>query len=155
MVCQAAGVCPGDEPPPIRDAAWVGIDPVTAYAVLRLRSAVFVVEQDCVYLDLDGRDLEPTARHLWIDDGSGPVAYLRVLDEGAGVHRVGRVVTAPHTRGAGLAGRLVAHVVDTRRGPLVLDAQSRLEGWYGSFGFERTGPEFVEDGIPHVPMRRS
>lgn len=154
-VCQAGEVCVGEEPHPIREATWAALEPSTAYAVLALRAAVFVVEQDCVYLDLDGRDLEPTTRHLWIETGDGPAAYLRVLAEGAGVHRIGRVVTAPRARGRGLAGRLLDRVVTAATGPLVLDAQSRLEPWYGTFGFERTGPDFIEDGIPHVPMRRS
>lgn len=124
------------------------------YALLRLRSAVFVVEQECAYLDLDGRDTEPSARHVWAaaDDGR-PRAYLRVLDDGD-ERRIGRVVTDPSARSNGLAARLVAHVLEHHRGPWVLDAQSHLTGWYARFGFTVAGDEFVEDGIAHVPMRR-
>ncbi len=85
-------------------------------------------------------------------------AYLRVLLEPSGQRRVGRVVTAPAARGRGLSGLLVAAVVAEHGGPggsvLVLDAQAHLEGWYARFGFAAAGPAFVEDGIPHVPMRR-
>ena len=88
-------------------------------------------------------------------DGLPVAAYVRVLTEPDGVRRVGRVVTARPARGRGLAALLVDDVL-ARHGheDLVLDAQSPLVGWYARFGFEPAGPEFVEDGIPHVPMRR-
>ena len=143
-------------------SAWSDLDPVTAYAVLRLRVDVFVVEQACPYPELDGRDLEPTTEHLWLPGPGGePVgAYLRVLagpaEQDAGVRRVGRVVTAASARGHGLAGLLVDDVVARHGdGVLVLDAQAHLERWYTRWGFAPSGPPFVEDGIPHVPMRRS
>ena len=123
------------------------------YDVLALRNRVFVVEQECAYQDLDGRDLEPGTRHLWIG-APAPVAYLRLLDDG-GVARIGRVLVDREHRGAGLAERLVRRALE-----LVgdqesrLDAQSYLQGWYARFGFRPAGPEFVEDGIPHVPMTR-
>ena len=66
--------------------------------------------------------------------------------------RIGRVVTAPRFRGNGLAARLVAHLSDAIDGRIVLDAQSYLVGWYEQLGFVVAGLEFVEDGIPHVPM---
>ncbi len=120
--------------------------------MLCLRAEVFVVEQDCPYQDPDGRDLEPGVHHLWTD---GPDAYLRILDEGAGVHRIGRVVTAPAARGRGLAAALMTRALElVGDGPVVLDAQAQLEGWYARFGFTTAGPAFLEDGIPHVPMRR-
>lgn len=82
-------------------------------------------------------------------------AYLRVLLEPSGERRIGRVVTAPRARGRGLSGLLVAAVVADHGGqPLVLDAQAHLERWYARHGFTAAGPPFVEDGIPHVPMRR-
>ncbi len=88
------------------------------------------------------------------------MATLRVLSEpdadgpGRAGLRIGRVVTAADRRGQGLAGALVAHVL-RRPGPFVLDAQSYLTDWYGGFGFIPTGREFLLDGIPHTPMRRS
>jgi ElaA protein len=119
---------------------------------------VFVVEQACPYPELDGRDTEPETEHRWLPgaDGAPVGAYLRVLtDAASGGRRIGRVVTAPASRGHGLAGRLVdAVLADHGGGPLVLDAQAHLEHWYARWGFTADGPEFLEDGIPHVPMRR-
>ncbi len=76
-----------------------------------------------------------------------------MLDDGDGVLRVGRVATAASARGAGVARELVVAALAATRGPVVLDAQSHLEHWYAGLGFARDGAEFVEDGIPHVPMR--
>ncbi len=117
---------------------------------------MFVVEQQCPYPELDGRDLEPSAVQLWLEDGAGEVsATLRLLREPDGTARIGRVATAATARGAGLAATLMSHALElVGDGPAVLDAQEHLEGWYGRFGFERSGPSFLEDGIPHVPMRR-
>lgn len=124
------------------------------YAVVRLRQDVFVLEQQCLYADLDGRDLEPGAVQWWAEGASGEVvATLRVLDDGGGVVRVGRVATAREARGAGVARELVLAVLAATRGPVVLDAQAHLEGWYERLGFARDGAEFLDDGIPHVPMR--
>lgn len=135
------------------------LDPRTAYDVWRLRQSVFVVEQQCPYPDLDGRDPEPGTRHVLLREAGGLVGYARVLDDGE-VWRVGRVVLDPSARGRGLADALMrAALADcTARDPgrdVVLDAQSPLAGWYAGFGFAADGPEFVEDGIPHTPMRLS
>ena len=136
-------------------AAWHQLDPGTAYALLRLRVDVFVVEQRCPYPELDGRDTEPGTRHLWLADAAGPTAYLRLLVEPGGGHRIGRVCTRTDARGRGLAAGLVAHAVGLAdAGPVDLDAQSHLQRWYERLGFAVSGPPFVEDGIPHVPMRR-
>lgn len=124
------------------------------YALMRLRQDVFVLEQECLYPDLDGRDLEPGTVQWWAEAPDGAVlATLRALDDGGGVVRVGRVATAREARGAGVARELVLAVLAATRGPVVLDAQSHLEGWYERLGFARDGAGFVEDGIPHVPMR--
>jgi ElaA protein len=112
------------------------------------------VEQDCAYLDPDGRDTEAATRHCWIAWPDGIAAYLRITAEPGGEHRIGRVVVSPRARGQGLAGELVRHAVALVPGPLVLDAQSHLTGLYARHGFVQAGEEFVEDGIPHVPMRR-
>lgn len=139
----------------VRSATFAELDVATLYAILRLRSDVFVVEQRCTYRDIDGRDTEPTTRHLWIAGGDGAVgAYVRTLDEGGDVTRIGRVVTAPELRGQGLADRLVRHAVEAAPGAVVAAVQARLTGWYGRRGFVVDGPAFVEDGIAHVPMRR-
>ena len=142
---------PGTE---VRDATIVHLDTETLYALLRLRVDVFVVEQRCPYPDLDGRDLEPSTRHVWLQDRDGrPLSYLRILDDGD-VWRIGRVATVASARGRGLAERLLARALAlTGDRPVVLDAQAPLERWYARFGFTRAGDDFVEDGIPHVPMR--
>jgi ElaA protein len=143
-------------------AAFDELDPRTAYLLWQLRERVFVVEQECAYLDLDGRDLEPTTRHVWVEDDGRPVAYLRVLEEAedtdepddAGGMRIGRVLVDAHHRGRGLAGELMKAALDVVDGrPCRLDAQSYLVGWYQGIGFEPCGEEFLDDGIPHVPMR--
>jgi ElaA protein len=155
-------VCPSPERPgtaasvagvEVHAAHVRDIDPVTLYGILRLRADVFVVEQNCVYADLDGRDLEPDARLLWLERDGAVVAALRMLADPAG-HRVGRVVTAARVRTEGLGARLIEYAVGLAGTDLVLDAQSHLERWYERFGFARNGAQFVEDGIPHVPMIR-
>lgn len=139
----------------VRVAGFVDLDPSTLYALLRLRVDVFVVEQRCPYPELDGRDDEPGARHLWLDR-DGPHGYLRILTEPDGSARIGRVCVAAGSRGSGLSGRLMSAALDLI-GPgarVVLDAQAHLVGFYRGFGFVADGPEYLEDGIPHVPMVR-
>jgi ElaA protein len=138
----------------VRVAGFAELDATTLYALLRLRCDVFVVEQQCPYPELDGRDTEPGTRHLWFTADSEIAAYLRILDDGT-AQRIGRVVTAPKARGAGLAGRLVEQALTVIGDRVsVLDAQAHLVGFYRRYGFDRNGPEYVEDGIPHVPMIR-
>jgi ElaA protein len=140
---------------PVRDAATDDLDARTLYGILALRSAVFVVEQNCVYLDPDGRDLEPTTRQLWIERDGAVLATLRLLLDGAaGPARIGRVATATSARGSGLAARLVRRAIELAGDrEVVMGAQSYLEQWYGALGFVRDGPDYDEDGIPHLPMR--
>ena len=123
--------------------------------ILRLRSDVFVVEQACIYPDVDGRDAEPSTMHHWIGRDGAVVAYLRVLVVDDRTWRIGRVVTSPSARGEGLAAHLVNAVATGIAGDVVLDAQTHLIAWYEQLGFEVAGAEFVDDGIPHVPMNRS
>lgn len=132
------------------------LDNRTLYAILQLRSDVFVVEQGCAYPDLDGRDLEPDAKHLWIrDDESGAVlAYLRVLEE-PDAARIGRVVVALDARRRGHAQTLLDRAIEViGPRPATLSAQSYATKVYENAGFVIVGDEFDEDGIPHVPMRR-
>jgi ElaA protein len=137
-----------------KSASFADLDVATLYALLKLRSDVFVVEQDCVYEDLDGRDTEPQTRHLWFERARQPLCYLRLLDDD-GVARIGRVVTARQARGEGLAGELIiAALAAVGDRPSVLNAQSHLVKFYARYGFAPNGPEYLEDGIPHLPMRR-
>jgi ElaA protein len=138
-------------------ATFADLDTTTLYALLKLRTDVFVVEQECAYPELDGRDTEPGTLHVWMrDDEAGPpLGYLRVLAEPDGGARIGRVCVSAAARGGGAADRLMRAAIDLA-GPrhCVLDAQSYLLDFYGRYGFTPTGPEYIEDGIPHVPMAR-
>jgi ElaA protein len=138
----------------VRAVTFTELDTRTLYAILRLRVDVFVVEQACPYPELDGRDLESSTVHLWTSDGAGPTAYLRVLQD-VDATRIGRVCTRADSRGSGLAADLMRAALDRFADqPVILDAQAHLAGWYARLGFRADGPEFVEDGIPHIPMRR-
>lgn len=130
------------------------LDARAAYDVWRLRQDVFVVEQACPYPDLDGRDAEPGSRHVLLHEDEALIGYARVLDDGA-EWRIGRVALTRAGRGRGLADVLMHTALQVCPGrDVVLDAQSPLAAWYTSHGFVADGPEFVEDGIPHLPMRR-
>jgi len=129
------------------------------YDALALRCRVFVLEQG-PYQDPDGIDQD--CWHLLGRDHSGVLqAYLRVVDPGVKYDEpsIGRVITAPEVRGTGLGQRLmhegVARTVATWPGRGIrISAQARLERFYNGFGFQRTAPDHIEDGIPHVLMLR-
>ncbi|HQW87866.1 MAG TPA: GNAT family N-acetyltransferase [Flavobacteriales bacterium] len=136
------------------------LDVDTLYALLRLRTDVFVVEQNCPYPELDDRD--QTALHVIGRDASGHVlAYARILppDED-GMPAVGRVVVDSGQRGTGLGHALMREVltvlqrtygrIDSR-----MSAQAHLEGFYAAHGYARHGDVFDLDGIPHIAMRLS
>ena len=143
--------------------AWRSFAQLSAtelYALLRLRCEVFVVEQQCTYQDIDGRD--PEADHLLAWDSNGGLAgCLRVFgpdaaDASAGI---GRIVTSPRHRKAGLGRWLVRQALDfvaVRYGdvPIKIAAQVYLEQFYADFGFARSSPDYLEDGIPHCDMLR-
>jgi len=136
---------------------WAELTPDVLYAILRLRSAIFVVEQDCVFPDMDGRD--PHCDHLcgWRDGEL--TAYLRLVPPGVRTPEValGRVVVAQPARGSGL-GRAVMLEGLKRcaerypRQPVKVSAQQHLEAFYQSLGFATAGQAYLEDGIWHVDM---
>lgn len=143
--------------------SWAAdLDPATLYALLKLRVDVFVAEQNCPYPELDGRDLEPRARHYWLaggscgSHGSGPVlGTLRLLKEPDGGYRVGRLCVVKELRSNGLGTRLMdAVLAEVSDGDCVLDAQTPHVGFYSGFGFAAIGDPYDWDGIEHVPMRR-
>ncbi|TDD98264.1 GNAT family N-acetyltransferase [Jiangella asiatica] len=139
----------------LRIARFTDLDAATLYRLLRLRVDVFVVEQGDAYPELDGRDPQPGTVHVWLSRGDEPVAYLRILDDTDGVARIGRVVVAADARGLGLAGRLMSAALDhIGDRPSVLAAQSHLADFYRRYGYEVTGPEFLDGHIPHLPMAR-
>ena len=139
----------------VRSSPTAALPLETLYAILRLRQEVFVVEQECAYLDADGRDLEPDCIQVWVEEGGAVVATARLLTEPGG-HRIGRICTTPRARSRGLGANVVeAAIALAGDGPITIDAQSQLTEWYGGFGFASTGHEFVEDGIHHTEMRRT
>ncbi len=127
------------------------------YPLLRLRVDVFVVEQDCPYPELDGRDLLPDTLQVWAHEDGEVLGCLRVLRAAGDEPAIGRVATAATARGRGIAAALIAHGITLCRpgATIHLHAQAHLEDWYGRFGFVRSGAGYDEDGIPHVPMTRA
>lgn len=130
------------------------------YAMLRLRQDVFVVEQNCVFPDIDGRD--HSAEHLLVTSGSGRLAgYCRLLGPTGsdGCVSVGRLLTSSAIRGRGL-GHQILHLAVRRAAdkfaslPIRVAAQSHLVGFYQQHGFTIAGDEYVEDGIPHTDLVR-
>jgi ElaA protein len=127
------------------------------YAVLALRSRVFVVEQTCVYLDLDGKD--ERARHLLgVDEAGTLVAYARIFAPGESYPEtaIGRVVTSPEVRKRGHGEELMREAITratARHGRSIrIGAQRYLERFYRRLGFVPEGEPYDEDGIPHVEM---
>jgi ElaA protein len=137
-----------------------GLSLAELYAVLRLRSAVFVVEQNCAFQDMDG--LDPACHHLLgVDDTGELLAYARLVPPGLAFAEasVGRVVTAPAARGRALGHQLMAQVHAALTAlwggqPIRIGAQAHLQAFYGQHGFVADGPGYIEDGIPHVEMLR-
>jgi len=123
------------------------------YDIWRIRDAVFAVEQRVDEADADGIDLLPTRTHLCLGDAQGLASYLRV-HPADGTPRIGRGCTRRDLRRRGLSGRLVRVVRRWGAEEIRLNAQAHLEHWYQGFGFSRTGPDFMEAGIVHVPMAR-
>ena len=133
------------------------------YAIVRLREAVFIIEQNCPYPDADGRD--PFAWHLlgWRDgtDGKTLAAYARIFEPGIRYHEasIGRIVTSPEVRGTGLGRQLMVEALRRTEAlspgqPIKIAAQRRLEKFYQAFDFTVISEPYVEDGIVHVDMRR-
>lgn len=126
------------------------------YNILRLRSEVFVVEQDCVYQDLDDRDQD--AWHVWIeDDGGEVVACLRVFRFDDGHSQIGRVVNSMKVRGTGVGKSVMLKGIEVAKEhfpelPILIHAQQYAKGFYEKCGFEVSSEPFDEDGIPHVEM---
>ena len=131
------------------------------YAVLRLRSEVFVVEQKCAYQDIDGQDLAGDTHHLMAWNDNELVAYLRLLDpesQGGDVV-IGRVIVSPAARGTGLGHHMMEEALERiediwPQTPIFLSAQAHLQKYYGRYGVVVAGGEYLEDDIPHIGMRR-
>lgn len=130
------------------------LSPRTLLGILAVRQTVFVVEQNCVYQDIDARDSASQTLHLWIEDDWGRVvSTMRLLSEGESGHRIGRVATLAEARGRGYSGALLRRAIELAGPPITLSAQAYLVDWYAGFGFEVCGERWIEDGIEHAPMR--
>lgn len=127
------------------------------YSVLQLRSEVFVVEQNCVYQDIDGKDLKSTHLMAWHNDNL--VAYTRLVPAGVSFEEasIGRVITSPFYRGLGIGIELLEKSIEQilatyQTNTIRIGAQLYLKKFYEGFGFVAEGDEFLEDGIPHIEM---
>ncbi|OON68474.1 GNAT family N-acetyltransferase [Hymenobacter sp. CRA2] len=131
------------------------------YALLQLRSEVFVVEQTCAFQDIDGQD--QVAYHLLGHTPEGDLAaYARLFGPGLSYAQVsiGRVVASPRFRRYGFGRQLMGQAIsqcETLFGaqPIKIGAQLYLKHFYESFGFEQQGEGYLEDGIPHIYMLRA
>ena len=126
--------------------------------LIALRIQIFVIEQDCPYQEVDGKD--KVAFHLFFkNENNEMIATTRILPQGISYDEVaiGRVVVHENYRGTGLGHQLMADsmsFVEQNFGkvPVRLSAQKHLENYYGNHGFQSTGKEYLEDGIPHIEM---
>ena len=123
------------------------------YEILRVRSAVFIVEQQCIYQDIDGRD--PASLHVFYEEDGTILAYLRAFRLTDDTVQMGRVLTLHH--GKGLGGKLLKAGIEEIRKTMhprriFIEAQSYATDFYAREGFQVSSEEFLEDGIPHVQM---
>lgn len=128
------------------------------YSILQLRNEVFVVEQNCVYQDIDDKDLK--SHHLMAFDGEILAAYSRVLPPGLSFDEtsIGRVITAPSHRGKGIGIELIEKAIEAAHltfgvKAIKIGAQLYLQKFYESFGFVQTSAVYLEDGIEHIEMQ--
>lgn len=122
--------------------------------IYKARVAVFVVEQNCPYQEVDDMDLLST--HIFKEENNEICAYMRVFPEEETIH-IGRVLVAQNHRKSGLGRELVARGVEYIETiypgmPIYAQAQAHLEDFYGSFGFETVSEVYLEDDIPHIDM---
>ncbi|RJR09847.1 GNAT family N-acetyltransferase [Candidatus Parcubacteria bacterium] len=127
------------------------------YAILKERTSVFVVEQNCPYPEVDGKD--PQSYHLFKEENGEIIAYLRVLPAGVSYKEasIGRVLVKKEYRGQGLAEELLRRgldfiYVELKEATIKIQAQDYLRKFYGSFGFKAITETYLEDNIPHVDM---
>lgn len=134
-----------------------GLSPSILYSILKLRAAVFVVEQTCAYLDPDGRDQQ--SLHVYGHDNGEVMAYARIVHPGVAYSTpaIGRVVTSPSIRRNGSGKELMKRAIESCRQhfpgqDITISAQCYLERFYNDLGFETISEPYPEDDIPHVKM---
>lgn len=127
------------------------------YEILKERTSVFVVEQNCPYPEVDGKD--PQSYHLFKEENGEIISYLRVLPAGVSYKEasIGRVLVKKEYRGQGLAEELLRRGLDfihdeLKDDTIKIQAQDYLRKFYGSFGFKAITDTYLEDNIPHVDM---
>jgi ElaA protein len=128
--------------------------------IIALRVAIFVVEQDCPYQELDGLDKE--AWHLIVRDEKETMATLRILPRGTSYSEwsIGRVVVSESARGTGLGHEIMDKAITfvqekESEAAIKISAQTHLKEFYAVHGFEQCGEGYLEDDIPHIPMQRT
>jgi ElaA protein len=131
--------------------------PQQLYAYLQLRSEVFVVEQNCVYQDLDG--IDQLSKHVLVYQEEQLIACARIVPASVlyDTISIGRVIVAPGHRGKSLGHQLMTYCVEQivslfNTDKIILSAQAHLQGFYAQHGFNAIGEQYLEDGIPHVKM---
>ncbi|MCM3030704.1 GNAT family N-acetyltransferase [Niallia sp. MER 6] len=137
--------------------AFNELNTVEIYTILQERTAVFVVEQNCPYLEVDGKDIE--SYHLFAQLDGEIAAYARILPAGVSYKEasIGRVLVKKAYRGQGLAHDLLKKAImfiqdDLNETAIKIQAQSHLEKFYASFGFKSISSSYLEDNIPHIDM---
>lgn len=139
---------------------WFELTKDEVYNLLELRIEVFVMEQNCPYQEADGKDKE-SVHFFAMDTKNSPIAYLRVIPPGISYPEwsIGRVATRSIHRNQGLGKSLMRQALEWvdknhTNQDIRISAQTYLQQFYESFGFENTGKAYLEDGIPHIEMLR-
>ncbi len=138
--------------------SMASMDAITLYEIIALRFKVFIIEQACLYEEIDFKDINAT--HVYGKDDTGKIiAYLRILDSGVSFEEVslGRVVVNPESRKNGIGNELMHVGLKAVRDiygevPIRISAQAYLEGFYNALGFVAQSVIYLEDDIPHIEM---
>jgi ElaA protein len=132
------------------------------YAILQLRSEVFVVEQACIYQDMDQKDIQAGVHHLMMFENDELVAYSRLLPAGLSYPTVsiGRIVVVAQARKTGLGRKIIQESINKSQDlwpktQITIGAQSHLSALYQSFGFVEVSEHYLEDDILHVDMLKA
>ena len=138
---------------------FINLSTIQLYEILHLRSEVFVVEQSCVYQDLDHKDTQVGVQHLLMLDNQQLLGYARLLPSGLSYDTpsIGRIIISPKARDKGFGRMLIQEAMARTfslwpKVKITIGAQSHLSNMYQSFGFKEISEHYLEDGILHVDM---